>query len=294
MTEVLIGATADATNADASALGIALARALDAVPVVAHVRPEPWRAPGPGQVDAEWNAYLDASAADVVTRCYAQSSVPLTALGGSTVIGIDRHSGVGLDALARERGSDLLVIGSVPGPEHGRFHSGSTSDQLLHGASVPVALAPWGYADVAPERISRLVVAMETRQHPHQLHLALELADEHGLAVAFVCIVRRATSIYTTQLGADAEVEVLEVLTREAEATLAAARSGHHGSGETQVLTGATVGEALSRFAWRADDVLVCGSSSRGPVARVLLGDMTFRIVRAAPVPVVVLPRVPA
>ena len=294
MPEVLIGATNDATTADAAALGIVLARTLDAVPVVAHVRPEPWRAPGPGQVDAEWNAYLEASAADVVTRCYSEHSVSFTALGGGTVIGVDKHSGTGLDALARERGAAVIVIGSVPGSERGHFYAGSTSDQLLHGARVPVALAPWGYASVAPERLRRVVVAMETAQHPHQLQWALDLASQHDLDVAFVSIVRRATSIYTTQLGHDAEIEVLEVLTAEAEITVSAARAANDDVGDTYVLQGDTVAEALGSFAWRYDDVLAVGSSSRGPIARVLLGDTTFRIVRAAPVPVVVLPRVAA
>jgi nucleotide-binding universal stress UspA family protein len=294
MTEVLIGATNDATTADAAALGLVLARTLDAAPVIAHIRPEPWRAPGPGQVDAEWNAYLDASAVDVVTRCYSESSVSFTALGGSTVIGVDRHSGAGLDALANERGSAVIVIGSVPGPERGRFYAGSTSDQLLHGASVPVALAPWGYASVAPEQLRRVVVAIETAQHPHQVQWALDLAAERDLEVAFVSIVRRATSIYTTQLGHDAEIEVLEVLTAEAEITVAAARAANRDVGDTYVLQGDTVAEALASFAWRHDDVLAVGSSSRSPIARVLLGDMTFRIVRAASVPVIVLPRVRA
>ena len=292
MTEVLIGATNDSATADAAALGIVIARTLDAVPVVAHIRPEPWRAPGPDQVDAEWNAYLDASAVDVVTSCYSEHSVSFTALGGSTVIGVDPHSGAGLDTLAQERGSDLIVVGSVPGPERGRFYAGSTSDQLLHGARTPVALAPWGYAVVAAPQLRRVVVAIETAQHQHQLQWALDLAADHDLEVAFTCIVRRATSIYPTHLGHDAEIEVLEVLTAEAEITVAAARAANRDVGDTFVLPGDTVVEALGSFPWRHDDVLAVGSSSRGPVAHVLLGDMSFRIVRGSPVPVIVLPRV--
>ena len=59
MTEIVIGATTDEGSRDAAALGIALARTLDAVPVVAHIRPEPWRAPGSGRVDVEWDSYLE-------------------------------------------------------------------------------------------------------------------------------------------------------------------------------------------------------------------------------------------
>jgi len=42
---------------------------------------------------------------------------------------------------------------------------------------------------------------------------------------------------------------------------------------------------------WHREDLLVCGSSNLGPVRRVLLGDMTFRLLRAATVPVLVAPR---
>ena len=108
-------------------------------------------------------------------------------------------------------------------------------------------------------------------------------------------IVRRTTRIYTTQLGADAEDEVLAVLRADAEAALAAAlalvppEQAAYASGE--VLAGDDVTAALLRFAWRPDDLLVCGSSTLGPVRRVLLGDMTFRILRGSPAPVLVMPR---
>jgi nucleotide-binding universal stress UspA family protein len=57
------------------------------------------------------------------------------------------------------------------------------------------------------------------------------------------------------------------------------------------VLVGDTVDAALADFIWHREDLLVCGSSTLGPVRRVLLGDMTFRLLRAATVPVLVAPR---
>jgi nucleotide-binding universal stress UspA family protein len=194
------------------------------------------------------------------------------------------------------RGADWIVIGSAPGGVRGRIQSGSTSEHLLHGSSVPVALAPAGYTDGAPERIGRLVVAIETTRHQAQLAPIVEIARGLGLPVVFVTIVRRTTRIYTTQLGADAEDEVLAVLRADAEAALAAAlalvpaEAAAYASGE--VLSGDDVTAALMRFDWRPDDLLVCGSSTLGPLRRVLLGDMTFRILRGSPAPVLVMPRV--
>ena len=49
--------------------------------------------------------------------------------------------------------------------------------------------------------------------------------------------------------------------------------------------------EALEDVDWRDGDVLVVGSSSMGPVARVFLGSRASKIVRHSPVPVVVVPR---
>ena len=49
--------------------------------------------------------------------------------------------------------------------------------------------------------------------------------------------------------------------------------------------------EALEDVEWDEGDVLVVGSSSIGPIARVFLGSRAAKIVRHSPVPVVVVPR---
>lgn len=295
MTELVIGTTGDAGSDDAAALGIALARTLGAVPVVAHVRPEAWQVVGAGRVDAEWDRYLEQSSREMVAATVARFADDLEPLGVLTDVGRHRSSGTGLEELAVRRGAGWIVIGSAPGGVRGRIQPGSTSEHLLHGSSVPVALAPSGYADGAPPRIGRLVVAIETTRHQAQLAPVVEIARGLGLPVVFVTIVRRTTRIYTTQLGADAEDEVLAVLRADAEAALAAAlalvppEAAAYASGE--VLSGDDVTAALMRFDWRTDDLLVCGSSTLGPLRRVLLGDMTFRILRGSPVPVLVMPR---
>jgi nucleotide-binding universal stress UspA family protein len=54
---------------------------------------------------------------------------------------------------------------------------------------------------------------------------------------------------------------------------------------------GETWEEAMEDVDWEDGDVLVVGSSSIGPVARVFLGSRATKIVRHSPVPVVVVPR---
>jgi nucleotide-binding universal stress UspA family protein len=293
VTEVVIGTTGDAGSEDAAALGLAIARTLGATPVIAHIRPEAWQVVGAGRVDAEWDRYLDESSHAVVAGSVERYAEACAELGAVTDVGRHRSSGMGLDELAARRGSDYVVIGSAPGGVRGRIEPGSTSEHLLHGASVPVAVAPLGYAEHAPARIGRLVVAIETTAHQEQLGPVVELARAHGLGLVFVTVVRRTTRIYTTQLGADAEDEVLAVLRADARAALDAALAllpdPAYATGE--VLVGDDVTAALLRFAWRPDDLVVCGSSRLGPLRRVLLGDMTFRILRGSPAPVLVLPR---
>ena len=49
--------------------------------------------------------------------------------------------------------------------------------------------------------------------------------------------------------------------------------------------------DAIEDVGWEDGDVLVVGSSSAGPIARVFLGSHSAKIVRHSPVPVVVVPR---
>ena len=56
-----------------------------------------------------------------------------------------------------------------------------------------------------------------------------------------------------------------------------------------------TVGDdassAIQRFDWNGDELFVLASSRGGVLRRVFLGDMTYKLVRATPVPALVLPR---
>ncbi len=291
MSTLVIGTTGDAGSDDATALGIALAVAWDAQPVVAHVRPEPWQAAGAGRVDAEWDAYLDERSRVIVEEATASHASDFAALHVTAAIGRHRSSGAGLDAIAVEHGAEAIVIGSAPGGKPGRIQGGSTSEHLMHGASVPVVIAPSGYAARAPERITRIVVAIETTEHHAQLEELVTSSRRRGVDVAFVTIVRRATRIYGSKLGREAESLVMEALREEAAASLTAALAAVGDDIPGHVLVGDDVTAALAGFGWHDGDLLACGSSRVGPLRRVLLGDMTFRILRGATVPVLVAPR---
>jgi nucleotide-binding universal stress UspA family protein len=63
------------------------------------------------------------------------------------------------------------------------------------------------------------------------------------------------------------------------------------GQAPTVVGPGASWEEAIDDVEWRDGDVLVVGSSSAAPAARVFLGSRASRIIRHSPVPVLVVPR---
>ena len=46
----------------------------------------------------------------------------------------------------------------------------------------------------------------------------------------------------------------------------------------------------MASITWQTGEVLALGSSSMGPLARVFLGSRATKLIRHAPVPVIVLP----
>jgi nucleotide-binding universal stress UspA family protein len=57
------------------------------------------------------------------------------------------------------------------------------------------------------------------------------------------------------------------------------------------IATGAGWGESMSSVEWQPNELLVLGSSTLGPIARVFLGSRATKLIRHSPVPVLVVPR---
>ena len=64
----------------------------------------------------------------------------------------------------------------------------------------------------------------------------------------------------------------------------------HHRVDALDVVVGRSWDDALEGVPWTPEDVLVVGSSSTIPLAQVFLGSSATKIVRASPVPVIVMP----
>lgn len=294
--DIIVGFNNEPSNRDALALGQALASTLGANLVVATIYPVAFDYPGAGHVDAEWRAFVIEQAEETLAWARKHVTNPDDV---SFVAHGHRSSGVGLSQIAAKRGAAIIVIGSAPGGSEGRITGGSTADQLFHGAPSPVAVAPQGYHCWAPEEIHRFVVAYQrTRESDHCLAATLEAYRRSDMAgrvqLHVLTLVERVTKIYSSRLGHNAEDQVMATLREQAavglrHASKVAAEAGVEAT--TSVVEGDKVVTSLSKFDWHSGDVFVLGSTDTGPIKRVFLGDMTYKLIRAATVPVVVVPR---
>ena len=291
--KVVIGANPDDAGRDALALGTLLCHALDAEPVLCHVHPADFNFPSQAHVDAEWSSYLHDEAEKVLAAAQAQMTSEYGWPEVRTVVGAHHSSGQGLAEVASEELADYIVIGSAPGALPGAFQIGSTANKLLHGSPVPVAVAPYGYRNKLPVRIGKVVVGFRnTDESLLALAKGAEMADTADVPLLALTVLVRHR-VYGSKLGSSAEDTVLAQLHDEAEQAQRDAVADLHLRRGVQQLTqiADSPRSALQRMEWAGDEVLVLASATGGPLRRVFLGDMTYKMLRSTPVPAIVLPR---
>ncbi|MCB0915447.1 MAG: universal stress protein [Actinobacteria bacterium] len=291
--EFIIGVNPDSQDADAMALGSLLCRALGARPVLAHIYPTAFDYPSMAHVDGEWNEYLRGQAREMLDEAAQQFCSRFDWEDVEVAMAGHRSSGRGLAEMAEARGSALIVVGSAPGASVGRFSIGSTADKLLHNSPVPVGVAPMGYARDGIEHIGRVVVAFQnTAESLSSLIIGAEYAEQMQVPLRVLTLLIRHR-VYGSKLGADAEAGVLRQIEEDSRTAheRALAEISIAVPTDSVTPTGDSVRSALQRVDWEGDEILLLGSSGGGPLRRVFLGDMTYKLVRATGVPAVVLPR---
>jgi nucleotide-binding universal stress UspA family protein len=241
-----------------------LARSAEDDLVVCTVVPAPWP-PGPAQVDSEYRRFLDGMARAALER--ARERLPGD-VAVESVVHHARSAPAGLLEVAERREAAMIIVGTSGHPA-----IGSVTARLLHGSPVPVALAPHGFRSRPADRVERVTAAF---------------GGAEGLVDAAAAV--------AASLGASLRVASFAV---HAHAPFAAGRSERSlqeietAAANTPAVVGhgASWEEAIDDVEWRDGDVLVVGSSSAAPAARVFLGSRASRIIRHSPVPVVVVPR---
>ncbi|MBB5077017.1 universal stress protein [Nonomuraea endophytica] len=283
---VLTGFIAEPRGRDGLALAVLLARQARAKLTVATVQPPAWNTPGPAKADeSAWRAYLREQADGTL-----EQARELAGDEADYVVHTNKGSGRGLVELARKREADVVVIGSAPSGAKGRISLGSTADQLLHSSSVPVLLAPKGWSEEPPAEFERLTVAY--RRGPGCDHAVAEAARA---AVSLDVPLRLVTLVVSSARKAKIEQEMSERLREQAAADLKAAARGQRRrlQVDVEILEGRNVAQALGAATWLDGELIICASSSSGPLRRVFLGDTSIKIVKAATCPVMILTREP-
>jgi nucleotide-binding universal stress UspA family protein len=251
--------------------------------VVCAVVPSSWP-PSPAKVDAEYQEYLQGAAENALSR--ARARLPGDVASSFEVLHA-RSAAAGLLEMAEKADASLIVVGSASEGGSGTLSVGSTSARLLHSAHVPVALAPRGFRVADGARVKRVTVAFGG-SHEDLVVATASVAARIGTSLRVASFAVRARPPYTSGVGREADDSMTEQWIAEISA---AARAVVPGDAECVIGVGEDWGEALEDIPWDDGDVLVVGSSSIGPVARVFLGSRATKIVRHSPVPVVVVPR---
>ena len=178
-----------------------------------------------------------------------------------------------LHELADQRRPRAIVIGSSRSGPPGVVSLGSVGELLLHGSSAAIVVAP---ADLQPPKAKPATIGVAFGGTPE--------AEE---------AVRHATELARRM---HAHLRILTVAEPPAHDALegyrvedALDRALAGAPAERIVLSG---DPAIALAAAAADvDLLIAGSRSYGPLGAVLLGAVTRRLVRAAPCPTMLVPR---
>ncbi|CAI3802585.1 universal stress protein [Pseudarthrobacter sp. MM222] len=190
----------------------------------------------------------------------------------------------GLIDAAVEFEAGLIVVGAANNGLFKRYSVGSVANALLHASPVPVALAPRGYRRTDP--ITRLTLAVGRRTGAEAaIDVAIESAGRRGVPLRLVSLVELDAAGDSGENINAAHIHANTVLT-EASRRLPA---GHNAG--VEVAHGRTIEEAIDDLEWDGGEILIVGSSRLGEKNKLFIGSTANKVLRALPVPMVVVPR---
>ena len=192
----------------------------------------------------------------------------------------------GLLEVAGEIDAGLIVIGGSSSGLLRRFAVGSVANAVLHSSEVPVALAPRGYRHRSA--FTRMTCAVGTRAGAEGvLDVAVESAARRGLPLRLISLV--ALDEHEPANSGEA----INKAHQHANSVLARAvrqlPDGHEAS--VIVAHGRTIEQAIDDIEWDPGEFVLVGSSRLAQHRRLFLGATANKMLRALPVPMVVVPR---
>lgn len=244
-------------------------------------------------IEDEYRAYLASRAAASLERV-------VNLMPGDVDISMMIHQSTsipnGLMELAEQHGADLVVVGSSSSGLLGRVALGSVTDRLVHTSRIPVAIAPRGYPSSTVD-VQRLTVAYGGDADAVGLiATSAALAKQWRVRLRIASFTVRPLTVFGGAINPSAEDLVLQQWTRRtteaAAQQLEDARAEVEDSGVDVVIgSGTEWRDAVEDIAWESGDVLLLGSGAAGPMAQVFLGTAAAKILRHAPIPIMIMPR---
>lgn len=244
-------------------------------------------------VDDEYLGYVTADARNsleqVVDRMHGDLDITVTVHHSTS---IPR----GLMELADMHAAGLAVVGSSSSGLLGRVALGSVTERLVHTARVPVAIAPRGYP-LSPTPIERLTMAYGGAADAVGLVAAsAELAKRWSVRLRIASFTARPSTPFGGAFERSAENLVVREWARKTRRAVTQQLEEARDRIElpnVNVVVGAGTEwrDAVDSVAWQPGDMLLLGSGAAGPVAQVFLGSVASKILRHAPVPVMIMPR---
>ncbi|EFG77832.1 universal stress family protein [Mycobacterium parascrofulaceum ATCC BAA-614] len=289
---VVVGYRAGKVGLSGLHLGVRIARTRGTSLTVATIVPKPWLTPSRARVDAEFELWADALAAESAKE--AAGFLDTVAEGVAVDYVHRAHGSVsgGLLDVIHEVDADVLVLGSLPSGGRGQVLIGSTADWLLHASPVPVAISPRNYR-AHQGKLTRLTCAYSaTPDSVDVVKRCFEFGQRFGVPVRVITFAVRGKTMYPPEVGLEVEDQVLRAWASQVRGILEELKTtGVVGEDVAlQVVTGRSWNEALEKADWQEGEILALGTRPRGDIRRVFLGSRSTKIIRESPVPVLVLP----
>ena len=279
----VVGYSANARGHDAVNLAVAMARGRGASLDLVLVVPEVQQFGAAHAPKAGFETLLNEQAREWLDEALALVPADVPAEAHIRSGDSDAHA---LIEAAEELGADVLVIGATSSGLFKRFTIGSVASALLHASTVPVALAPHGYH--RKEALTRISCGLGTRAGAEKLlDFAIGMAANRKVPL-------RVVSLLALDGGnsGDAAAAAREYAEKTVAAAAPVNQSGVQLAAKTDVVVaqGRSIEEAVDDLDWEDGEVLVIGSSRLAQARSIFLGSTANRILRALPVPMLVVP----
>jgi nucleotide-binding universal stress UspA family protein len=204
----------------------------------------------------------------------------------------DDSPAAGLLRIAEQEHADMIVVGSSHRGTFGRVLPGSVPELLLHTASCPIAVAPYGYATGDEHQLRRIGVAFDAGPESRvALSIAGQLARRARAHVTVIGIAgAHAATLVASPLAAMHYPGYVDRIRDDEEQLVKRAADSLEGVASTPEPHLGSPGPTLATISGELD-LLVLGSRSYGLLRRVIAGSVSTKLVRDAACPLLIAPR---